>query len=62
MSGNDGGWGNRLHNSGGDDIFSKLKEIAKPVKRERLPKSGLALPIIGILAIAGLEGYALNRG
>ncbi len=48
--------------SGGADIFTKLKSFTHSAPGERVPRTSAALPIIGILAITAVEGYALNRG
>ena len=43
-------------------IITKLKELATASHRDKPPRRGTALPIVGILAIAAVEGYALNQG
>ena len=43
-------------------IITRLKELATQQRRERTSGTGTALPIVGILAIAAVEGYALNQG
>ena len=36
--------------------------MAAATRRDRNPGAGTVVPIVGILAIAAVEGYALNQG